>query len=349
MGTTLGIPFAAMSAEEDIVARPEAWELFAAVRALAAETEGPGIGRSTRIEQDQIRFRQKPSLRLEPVEISAAERVDTPGGPVIELTQTAFGPFGAQGALPQHVTEDAIEAAQLGNLDLQHFTDLFTHRMTALLYRAWETSQLAVTRDRGEADPYLIWLNALFGQGMEGFHNRDELSDDIKRYCAGWLGNPRGSAAAIEGVIGIIIGAPVTVEEFVAEWLPIAEEDQARLGVAPDRLGRDIVIGRRYYSLQSRLRIRTSKLSRETFDALLPDGSLHAAVRDAIRNLMGLALGWEMQLVLDSQEVPKLALDGTRRLGWDSWAIEDTRFDHAVDVLLDGTWKAPAMRRLDED
>ncbi|MEL6479159.1 MAG: type VI secretion system baseplate subunit TssG [Pseudomonadota bacterium] len=330
-----------VSVEDDLLDRPEAWEFFAAIRALAATRPGPGVGRSTRIEQDTIRFRQKPSLRMEPAELADAVQADGPNGLTIELTQTAFGPFGPQGALPQHVTEDAIEAGFLGNHDLPHFLDLFTHRMTALLYRAWETTQIAVSRDRGAADPYRVWINALFGQGTDGLSERDRLPDDVKRYLSGWLGNPRGSVAAIESVLSVVIGAPATVEEFIAEWLPIAEEDQARLGVAPARLGEDIVIGRRYYSLQSRIRIRTARLTAERFEELLPDGPRHGAVLDAMRNLVGLALGWELQLVLDRQEIPRLSLDGSRRLGWDTWAIEDARFDDAVDVLIEGTWRAP--------
>lgn len=329
----------ALNVEDQVLDAPEIWEFYAAVRALAAcHPDGPGVGRSTRIEDDRIQFRQKPSLRMEASEISSAERVHTEDGDVMELTQVFFGPFGPHGALPEHITEDAIEAARRGSTDLQDFTDLFTHRMTALLYRAWETTQIAVNRDRGAEDLYQIWLNALFGQGQSAFRDRDGMPDDAKRFMAGWMSNPRGSVQAIEAVLEFLIGAPVEVTEFVPEWLPISLEDQAKLGVAPARLGRDILIGRHSYSVQSRLRIRTAKLTQAQFNELLPDGSRHKAVRDAVRNLLGLGPGWELQLVLDGQQVPRLCLDGTRRLGWDSWAIEEDRFSDAVDVLIEGTY-----------
>ncbi|MFK7943753.1 MAG: type VI secretion system baseplate subunit TssG [Paracoccaceae bacterium] len=340
------------SAEADLLENPELWEFFAAVRAMAARHPNvPGVGRSSRVEDDRIRFRQKPSLRMEPSEISKAERVDTPDGPVLEITETFFGPFGAHGALPQHITEDALANERAGSSDLERrgahdlrdFTDLFTSRMAALLYRAWETTQIAANRDRGRDDFYQHGFDALFGQMGPEFVGRDALPDDHKRNMADWMANPRASVAAIESVLGALAGVRIKVDEFVAEWLPIAPEDQARLGKAPARLGRDIVVGSRTLSVQSRLTVRTEPLELDQFEALLPDGSHHGALQDAMRNLVGLSTAWELQLVLEGQAVPRLCLDGTRRLGWDSWAIEDDRFDHAVDVRIDGSWRGSAV------
>lgn len=325
-----------MSAKDDILANPSAWEFFAAIRALAAESEGPGVGRSKsyRVAEDKIRFRQEPSLQFEPNEIKSAKAIQTEGGDVVELTQTFFGPFGHKGALPIHVTEDALHYA----LDtLPPFLDLFNHRITALLYRAWETTQIAVSRDRGGEDPYQSWISALYGQGMKSLRNRNApLSDDVKRYASGWLSGGRPTVASIQGLMEIVTGAPVTVEEFVPEWLPIRKDERAYLGQGPMRLGQDVIIGARYFSLQSRIRLRTSKLSFAQFDALLPGGDRHEAVRDAMRNLAGLALAWDLRLVLDGGEVPELRLDGARRLGYDTWLSEDVRFGEAVDVVLRG-------------
>ena len=183
-------------------------------------------------------------------------------------------------------------------------------------------------------DPYRVWLNALFGQGMTSLQDRDALPDDMKRYASGWLSGGKPSVAAIEGMMEIVTGARVKVEEFTPEWLSIPKAEQARLGVGPMRLGQDVIIGSRYFSVQSRLRLRTSKLSYAQFDALLPTGERYPAVRDAMRNLAGPSLAWDLQLVLDGAEVPKLRLDGARRLGWDTWLSEDVRFAEAVDVVL---------------
>lgn len=321
-----------MSAIDDLLGTREAWSFFAAIRALSAEKDDPfGIGRTVHIEDDWLRFRQKPSLRFEVDEVADVETVDTPSGSVVEVSQTFFGPFGPKGALPIHVTDDALRE---DDDDLARFLDLFTHRMTALLYRAWETTELAASRDRGATNPYHRWLNAFFGLGVDLPGGRDDVPDDFKRYAAGWFSSGRSTSAAIEGVMSLLLGARVEVDEFQPEWLPIPADERTRLGLNACCLGRDVVVGARAYSLHTKIRVRTTALDRETFENLLPDRPLFRVLRDAMRALCGLSLVWELQPVLKGDQAPRLSLDGSRSLGWDSWLTSDARFAPLNDVRL---------------
>jgi len=332
-----------VSLVDDVIADPGRWSFLAAVRVLsAAEPDRPGPGRSKRIDQDSVRFRQTPSLKMEPNEIFSVERQETPNGVVVEVSQVFFGPFGPHGALPLHVTEDAIEAIYLkeigdplGSSNLQDFTDLLTHRMTGLLYRAWEVGDVAASRSSGD-DDYTVWLSALYGQGMVGFADRDVMPDDLKRFGAGWLGNARQPAAALAAIVRSVVGEPVEIIEFVPEWLEIPDNQQARLGQG--QLGIDIVAGRRAFAIDTRLCIKTGSLDLERFRALLPTGQLHEMMRDAVRNSIGLALGWEIQLCLDVREVPSLSLGGETRLGWDTWLPDKMRPNETEDIRLEGTF-----------
>lgn len=319
-----------VSRKDEILAKPEDWSFYAAVRALAAENGGAPVGRSASIEDDLIRFRQAPSLEFEANEIRNAELITFEDKNVVELTQTFFGPFGSKGALPQFVTEDAL----IHSADLQPFLDLFTHRMTALLYRAWETTQIAVSRDRGQADPYKVWINSLFGQGFERLRDRNTLSDDVKRYTAGWLATGRPSEAALQGLVGVVAGVSIEIEPFVPEWLPIPVNDQARLGLGPMNLGEEVIIGSRFFSVQSRVQFVTEPLNFDQFSEMLPDKTMLSRLADAVRNLAGLALSWDLRLVLKKAEVPVLSLDGCSRLGWDTWLNHSARRHHADDLVL---------------
>jgi type VI secretion system protein ImpH len=322
----------------DLEANAASWEFIAAVRAvMAAHPEAPGVGRAARVEAEPIRFRQKPTQRFEPGPVSRARRETRAGTAVFEVEQVFFGPFGPHGALPLHVTDDALRESRAGRPWLSAFLDLFTHRMTAFFFRALEAARITASRDLGPDDPYPAWINSLFGAGPSEFRERDAFPDDLRRYSAGWLAGNRRSAAAVEGVVGIVSGGPVTVEEFVPEWLPMRPSEQARLGAGAATLGVDAALGERYYSVQSRLRIRTAPLALDGFDALLPGGARHRAVRDAVRSVMGLSWAWEMQLVLAADAVPPLHLDGTRRLGWDTWAPMAQRSRPADDVVVIGT------------
>jgi len=66
----------AFDAVEAILENPAAWEFFAAVRALQnARGNRPSVGRSTRIEQDFLRFKQEPSLSFQPTELLGFRKV----------------------------------------------------------------------------------------------------------------------------------------------------------------------------------------------------------------------------------------------------------------------------------
>ncbi len=175
---------------------------------------------------------------------------------------------------------------------------------------------------------------------------RDALPDDLRRRLAGRFAAGPRSAAGLAAVVEEIAGVGVEVEEFRPEWLPIAPDQRARLGGPAMGLGVEIVLGDRYFSLQSRLRIRTDRLTIEEYRALLPPGALFARLRDGIRSFLGLAVGWEAQLTLDADAIPPLRLGAEGapplRLGWETWLTDDSPRRDADDLVLEGTYSGPS-------
>ena len=330
-------PFA-LDAVEAILENPRAWEFFAAVRALQnARGNQPPVGRSTRIEQDFLRFKQEPTLAFQPTELLDFRKIEDADTPTWEMQQVFFGFFGPNGPLPTHITEDAISDLRESGKHrlLPDFCDLLQHRMTSLLYRAWESTQITASRDLGGNDPYKRRLGALFGEALPGFVDREALRDDTKRYISGHMSARRGSVASLEAVVETITGAKTTVEQYVGEWLYIPEADRSRLGTA--RLGIDTTIGERAFSAQTRVAIRTARLDYPDYEKLLPDGELFKPLRDAVRHILGLGMAWEFRPILKIGEFPRCALDGNRRLGWDTWiGAEDRMFD-GQELALEGT------------
>ena len=315
-----------------------AWEFFAAIRALqASRGDRPPVGRSTRIEQDFLRFKQEPTLSFKPVELLDFKPMENADAPTWEIRQVFFGYFGPNGPLPNHITEDAI-ADKNGpdkNRLLPDFCDIFQHRLTSLLYTAWESCQITASRDLGGKDPYKRWIGSFYGEGTPGMADREALIDDAKRYMAGHLSTRRGAVATLEAVVEIVTGTPATVEQFVGEWLTIPEEDRSRLGTA--RLGVDTTLGAKAFSAQSRIAIRTSRLDFEAYEALLPDGDLFEPLRDAVRHVIDLGMAWELSPILKVGEIPKCSLDGNRRLGWDTWIAPEDRMRDGDELALEGT------------
>lgn len=322
---------------EPLLERPWDFDLYAAVEtAMAAHPDAPGIGRSTRIEDDPIRLSQRISLKFEPSPVVGARWEERGGRRVLEIRQVAFGPLGPNGPLPVHVSEDAMREARAGRPWLGAFLDVFTHRMTSLLVRAWQSGRMVSSRALGREDPYPAWIASLYGAGPAEFRDRDAFPDDLKRYAAGWLAGRRRSVAALEGVLTIAAGAPVEVREHAPEWLDMPEAEQTRLGARASRLGADAALGPRFFSVQTRVAARTAPLSYAAFAALLPGGARHAAMRDAGRMLMGLGWSWSITLRLRAEEAPRLRLDGARRLGFDTWSEGAPETGALDDVTLEG-------------
>ena len=328
----------ALDALKSIKDDPRSWDFFAAVRALhTARGDRPAVGRSTRIEQDFLRFKQEPTLAFQPTELMDFKVAENTVAPAWEMRQVFFGFFGPNGPLPSHITEDAIADLRDSGRHrlLPDFCDLLQHRMTSLLYRAWESTQITASRDLGGDDPYKRRIGALFGEALPGFVDREALGDDTKRYISGHLSARRGSVASLEAVVETIIGAKATVDQYVGEWLPIPDSERTKLGSA--RLGIDTTIGERAFSAQSRIAIRTARLTFDEYQELLPDGALFKPLRDAVRHVLGLGMAWELRPVLKIGEMPKCSLDGNRRLGWDTWIGAEDRMRDGNELALEGT------------
>ena len=334
-----GVPRAGvLNAVDAIKESPGAWEFFAAVRALqAARGNQPPVGRSTRIDQDFLRFKQEPTLAFQSAELMDFKDAENTRAPAWEMRQVFFGFFGPNGPLPTHITEDAIADMRDSGRHrlLPDFCDILQHRMTSLLYRAWESTQITASRDLGGDDPYKRRIGAFYGEALPAFIDRETLSDDTKRYISGHLSARRGSVAALEAVVGTIIGATAQVDQYVGEWLPIPIADRSRMGTA--RLGVDTTIGDRAFSAQSRIAIRTARLDFEEYETLLPDGEVFGQLRDAVRHVLGIAMAWELRPILKVSEIPKCSLDGNRRLGWDTWMSADERMQDGNELALEGT------------
>jgi type VI secretion system protein ImpH len=317
---------------------PSSYGFYALVRALQAlHPEMPMVGESSRVSEDIVRFSQVPAMWMEPSEVRAMSKVPvgSDGAAPYLLEEVFFGVFGPRGGLPLHVSEMAIrQEAHDRSAAVTDFVNLFQSRLIALLYRAWQRGQITVSRDRDTASPYNVWLRSLIGLGDEEERAADALPDDIKRYLAGWFATAPGSAQGLAAVASTVIGAPVFVEEFVGEWVPLEAADATRLGGSNARLGEETVIGLRVYLNDSRVTLRTAPLDLELYRSLLPEQRKHNELRDAVKLFLGIDMAFDFQLVLSQSETPRLRLDGAIALGWDSWFTDETVFRDRDDLRL---------------
>ena len=237
----------------------------------------------------------------------------------MRLSQLAFGLFGPNGPLPLHLTEYAWERKRKHrDTSFVAFADILTHRLLSLFYRAWTTGQPAPSFDRPDSDPYARKVAALTGHRGAAFRQRDAMPDLAKLNFAGHLSAGPKPAEALVAMLSVFFAAPVQLQQFVGTWLDLEPDDRWELG-KPAGLGRSTSIGSRVYSRAAKFRLRIGPLGLEEFKRLLPGNGSLERLEAIVRNHVGDALDWDVNVVLNAAEVPRSVLGETTALGHTSW------------------------------
>jgi type VI secretion system protein ImpH len=316
---------------------PHAFHFFEALRRLECHyRDRPRLGQATRLSDDPVRLTQEPSMAFAPATLAGFDPGDESHPP--HLAEYFLGLFGPQGPLPLHLTEYAYERKRsYGDRTFSRFADVFHHRMLSLFYRAWANAQPTVSFDRPERDRFNTYIGAAFGLGMPSLWRRDAAPDLAKFHYAGRLACQTHNAEGLQALLGDFFHLPVTIENFVGHWLPLAESSQCRLGETPatGSLGMTAVIGERVWDGQYKFRIVIGPMSLAEFRRFLPGSASLSRLVAWVRNYLGDELLWDVNLVLRKEEAPPLKLGEEAQLGWTTWLTSQPLAHDADDLKLD--------------
>jgi type VI secretion system protein ImpH len=288
--------------------------------------EKPRWGQALRPVDEPVRLGQDPDLSFAPAPLASFEPGE--GGRPSRLQVRLFGLLGPNGPLPLHITDYARERLRHGNdPTLSRFLDLFNHRFTAFLYRAWAQGQPHVNRDRPDDDHFTVYVGAFLGMAPPAFRRRDALPDLAKFFHVAALirhsRNPDGLKAILESFFRV----PVQIREFVGHWLTLGDRERTYLGRSAARLGAGAAVGGRVWDRQSKFQIGLGPLTLSQYESFLPGGPMLQKLVDWVRLYLSFEFDWDVRLVLDKAEVPALKLGGGTaapsrggsRLGWTTW------------------------------
>lgn len=377
---TQGSGTAATAAEQSrrrllkqLLAEPQRFEFFQAVRLLAAEMArsslaaglpaSPALGSGERGvgRLPPVRFHTTATLGFPQGAITAIRRSET--DPHVDVDIACFGLVGPSGALPRHYTSLVVERyRKFRDSTFKDFLDIFVQRMASLLCRAWSKYRPAVQFERtallgkgadwdeGAAsprDPFTAAAAGLVGLGGRGLSGRLTTTDDaVYSYAAHHARQPR-SAESLQRMLEDLYRVPVTVQQFRGRWLGLEPPDQTML---PDRsrpeglnarLGIDAIAGTRVWDVESTFEVRLGPLDLEGFRSRLPGTPRLAALGELLRLYAGPQYEIHVRLVLAADEVPPCRLGGEEegatlsgsRLGWTTWLSGGPR-RHRHDALF---------------
>ncbi|VXB64220.1 type VI secretion system baseplate subunit TssG [Massilia sp. 9I] len=327
-----------LALERELFEKAERMDFFQILRLLEnAHPDKPRIGASLRARDDAVRFGQDPSMAFEPT----AVRGFTPANAEARarLAVNFIGLLGPNGPMPLHLTEYARERARhQGDRTLAAFLDVFHHRIVSLHYRARASAEPAISLDRPELDRFGDYVGSLFGIGSPALRGRDEIADFAKLHFAGLMANQRRPAAGLVTILRAYFKLPVALEQFVGHWMKIPLDGQTRIGMQDqgNRLGSSAVLGRTVWDCQHKFRLVIGPLDYENYQRMLPGGDSMNRLLAWVRNYAGMVLDWDVRLILEQHEVPRLAL-GSRRLGWTTFLASGPARRDASQLLINPT------------
>lgn len=323
------------------------FDFFAAVRLLEAlHPDKARFGNSVKAGDDPARFSQDPNLLFPPTSIAEYQHNDAHPP---RLAVNFFGLFGPNGALPLHLTEYARDRLHsYHDPTFARFADIFHHRMLSLFYRAWANSRPETTYDRPESDHFAFHIGALQGMAGESFRHRDAFEDHGKLFYCGHIARLSKNPAGLQAIIGEILNTKVRIEEFVGEWMEIQIQDQSRLGYSATvaTLGQSLSLGKAVWGCQHKFRIILGPLKLKQYLSLLPGAEQFAQLLAMVRYYLGDELVWDVNLLLEKQQVPPelilgspepddaSSMKGQAQLGWSMWLGPRPGHDDADDLML---------------
>lgn len=313
---------------------PEKHHIFHALRVLeGAYQDAPRIGDARRPRDDKVRFGQEAELAFPPSTVRDFKppKKDEPG----RLTNRFFGLFGPHGPLPLHLTEFArSRLRQFRDPTFVAFADMLTHRMMTLFYRAWRSGQPAPSFDRGSKGDVERKVAAIAGYHGESLSEMDALPDLAKRHFAGLLASGPKNAEGLVAMLSAFFGARVRIQEFVGSWLELEQDDRWVLGQRAG-LGRTTSIGDKVWTRTDKFRLIIGPVGLEEYRRLLPGGTSLERLRAIVRNYVGDALDWDVNLILRADSVPPAILGQTVQLGQTGWIGARQQNTDADDLYLE--------------
>lgn len=305
----------------DLLARPQRYEFFQAVRLLLRWLGRQGIAPDLALS-GLVRFRNSLALGFPPSEIEAID-CTTEEVPAVNVTPAMMGLLGVMGALPLHYTERiAAWEAGTGDEGPRAFLDMFSSRQVALFYRAWCKYRVRLSLEQLD-DRFLPLLLALAGAAPRADANANpgELAG-LARFAAP-LRSRVVSAGTITGVLCAWLGVPVEVVQFAARWDVLGHEQRTRLAENNCLLGYGATAGARLLRPELGIRIRVGPVDSADFERFLP-GAPGALALAAMLERFAIEVPYrELQVVLRRDDVRGVTLDGSVRLGLDGFLVLD--------------------------
>ena len=335
------------SVNEKLFKEPFRFSFFQATRLLQGlvrkwqnKGKSNSVGRDITPQDETVRFSSHLSLQFASAEVAKIHKHDrivkSDKQDIAEMQVSFLGLTGQSSVLPLYFTEMQLRRIREKDTSYQDFLDIFNHRAVSFFYRAWEKYRLPFSYERvhlhqkKQSDPITQAFESLTGISGPAIQKQLPLDPEELIFYSGIFSTQRRSANALESALMEYMDVPLHINQFKGEWMELCGDDRCQLPVYPlggknNCLGVDTVIGDKVYTLEGKFEIVIGPLEKTEFDNLLPDSKRMDALKRFTRMFVGgsqhFALKYQLEEDAITQWVLDEKLDGSRRLGWNSWLL----------------------------
>lgn len=303
---------------DDAQADPTRHDFYDLLRALERlHPAQPRIGDSAARREEYVELGQDPYLEFPASNLTSVEWK----GQRLRILSQFLGLSGPQGPLPLTTTDESLSWLQMRDDAFARFLDLFNNRFLQLFFRAWSDARPIGQHDRPDRDRFVSFIGAFIGTASPQLRNRDTISDLGKLSYAGLLAPKAKSASRLRAFLMGLFRVSVDVDQFLGTWLTFDSGDLTRTGRSHSVLGENIVLGRRVFSVEDKIRVRIYVRDLAHHAQFLPTGENNLAEKlaDAVFFYIGDELEWDVELAIPTGAVEPVVLGKSGRLGWTTW------------------------------
>jgi type VI secretion system protein ImpH len=252
-----------------------------------------------------------------------------------------IGLTGSGGILPYHYTETALKRLKLKDSSMVDFFNIFNHRTTSLFYQASSKYKFPIEYERkrlnniesDSKDNYTQALLSLVGFGTRYSTNRLYTKDESIIYYAGLLTKKVRSASGLQQILEHHFSIPVEIKEFIGQWQDLIDDVRTRLpGINNEGqnncLGRSVMLGRKGWFAQGKVRIILGPLNRNQLHKFAPGKSALKALNEIVRLYIGIDHDYDFIMRINKKDIPErvnLSTNQSAVIGWNTWLSTGTK------------------------
>lgn len=301
-----------------------AFDFFQAVALLeriAGAPPGASVGAGGEPSREAVRFTSSTRMAFSGAEIASIKPASGAAArPTMEVT--FLGLAGVEGPLPAPLSEKVMQAGRADSA-ARDLLDIFNHRLVSLAYRLRKRHRIGLGVTSPEQDDTARYLFALLGLGMPELRGHLVADDRSLLHHTGVFAREVRSMSGFVALLRWHFGVPVEGIPLTGGYYPIEPADRTTIGPSGKNraLGRDAVLGARYWDQEAVFDLRVGPISPAALlDFLPPDGESLAPLHDLVRFYAGKTLDFRLRLLVHEEEGSEpQRLKERPRLGYTAW------------------------------